>query len=826
VSAEGTARALRSPFLGLLPFGDSETDGALFAGREEEIDLVAANLRAAKLTTFYGPSGVGKSSLLRAGVARRIRIEADAARAAGRPAPTVIVSDEWAGDPAAVLARRIADEAGDETPDLALDVAIARWCAERTGVLLLIFDQFEEYLRLHPAPGAKDDAFDRLFPEIAGRLDLRVHILISLRDDALAELDRFEGRVPNLFDNYLRLPPMTLPAARRAIEGPIATVNEWRVAAGLPPVDVGAGLVDDVLEQLTDQRRWSPEAGLAAPPAEGEAVEPAFLQLVMKRLWDVDSGRRPPVLRRSTLVELGGADAIVRDHLDSAMAALTRSQRETAAEAFGYLVTPSGAKIRYTAEDLADPLYADRPVAEVRDVLEALAEGQARIIRKVPAPSGEQAQGYEIFHDVLAHAVRAWAERQRRARLERRTARLAGGLVAAIAIGAGLLAYAARPVLLQKLELRTDDARFGLRGARRPDPKIAVVALDDRTLRAMPAILDNLRAADARVISRVSAGAPAAIAVDFQYKLGGRPGTPALIGALRRARHVVLATFRVNEDGNTTLFGVGPQRTFYSATTGYSGFPREPGGVVRHVRSEAKLQLAPGQALLPTVENPTATQPVGLPTLALAAARIAGDPVDTATFPKGDGAWIDFAGPPGTYRPISYLDVLRGAVPPQTFRGRIVVIGETDRGAQDRFRAPGGVMAGPEIHANAIATVRGGLPLRDAGAPVPVALIVILPLLCCALALRSTLRRALLASALAGLLVLVGAQLAFDAGRVVTLVYPLLALALAAVGSVIAARATRVGRPKSSAGSSAARDDAARPTEPAREEPAAIRQPA
>lgn len=48
------------------------------------------------------------------------------------------------------------------------------------------------------------------------------HFLLSLRDDALAELDRYQGRIPALFGNYLRLTPMTEPAARTAIVQPIA----------------------------------------------------------------------------------------------------------------------------------------------------------------------------------------------------------------------------------------------------------------------------------------------------------------------------------------------------------------------------------------------------------------------------------------------------------------------------------------------------------------------------------------------------------------------------------------------------------------------------
>ncbi|HEY7793559.1 MAG TPA: hypothetical protein VIA10_06095, partial [Gaiellaceae bacterium] len=62
-----------SPFKGLAYFGDSDTDRRFFFGRERESELVAANLMASRLTVLYGPSGVGKSSLLRAGVTQRLR---------------------------------------------------------------------------------------------------------------------------------------------------------------------------------------------------------------------------------------------------------------------------------------------------------------------------------------------------------------------------------------------------------------------------------------------------------------------------------------------------------------------------------------------------------------------------------------------------------------------------------------------------------------------------------------------------------------------------------------------------------------------------------
>ena len=55
-----------SPYRGLRPY--TEADAAFFFGREAEEEIIAANLLAARLTLLYGPSGVGKSSVLLAGV--------------------------------------------------------------------------------------------------------------------------------------------------------------------------------------------------------------------------------------------------------------------------------------------------------------------------------------------------------------------------------------------------------------------------------------------------------------------------------------------------------------------------------------------------------------------------------------------------------------------------------------------------------------------------------------------------------------------------------------------------------------------------------------
>src|SRR5262249_9628621 len=77
------------PYVGLTPFG--EADAPFFFGREDDRRILISNLRASRLTLVYGPSGVGKSSLLHAGVMRDLRSEAEAAVDEGRVPETVPV---------------------------------------------------------------------------------------------------------------------------------------------------------------------------------------------------------------------------------------------------------------------------------------------------------------------------------------------------------------------------------------------------------------------------------------------------------------------------------------------------------------------------------------------------------------------------------------------------------------------------------------------------------------------------------------------------------------------------------------------------------------
>ena len=91
---------VEGPYVGLDYF--TEADAGIFFGRDSERKRIIGNLRASRLTLLYAESGVGKSSLLRAGVAARSR-RSRAPSVAGAAQQVVVVFSAWRGDPTAGL---------------------------------------------------------------------------------------------------------------------------------------------------------------------------------------------------------------------------------------------------------------------------------------------------------------------------------------------------------------------------------------------------------------------------------------------------------------------------------------------------------------------------------------------------------------------------------------------------------------------------------------------------------------------------------------------------------------------------------------------------
>jgi len=342
------------------------------------------------------------------------------------------------------------------------------------------------------------------------------------------------------------------------------------------------------------------------------------------------------------------------------------------------------------------------------------------------------------------------------------------------------LALAAYTVdALRSAERATVDARFSIRGTQPVPPDLVVVRIDDITFDQLNTRWPFPRSYHARVIDRIMRDRPRAIGYDIQFT---EPTTPAddsaaaaqraadednaLIDAVARARgRVVLATTEVDEQGRTNVFGGDEVLRAIGARAGSALLETEKGLVIREIAYEINELKAFGIVTAEVALGRT------IPRSALA-----DDPV-----------WIDYLGPPDTVRSVSFSRVLRGQAPRGVFRDAVVVVGPYAPSLQDvhpTSTSGDDWMSGAEIQANVASTALRGFPLESAGAAVDRALIALLGLLVPLASLRLRPRYWLALAVAVATAFLVGAQVAFERGTIVAVVYPLGALAVTAVGTL------------------------------------------
>ncbi|HEY4916709.1 MAG TPA: adenylate/guanylate cyclase domain-containing protein [Solirubrobacteraceae bacterium] len=346
-------------------------------------------------------------------------------------------------------------------------------------------------------------------------------------------------------------------------------------------------------------------------------------------------------------------------------------------------------------------------------------------------------------------------------------------MVAILAGGIGVAAYATH--LLRRSELQTIDARFTIRGTRRPPSNIVFVAISvqaERELkeRHLESRSPLPRRFDAEVLDRLRRAGAKAIAMDMEFTQETNPTEDnELIEAVGRAHgKIVLGTVNVavKPPGETEIFGGNSLLREIGARPAEVRLTLDSDGVVRRFdRSYNHLGSFP-----------------------LAAAEVMlGHSIPASTF-EGDGSLpIDFAGPPETFRSISYAKVMRGDFPAGLFQGALVIVGASSPILQDihATSTTGGVdMAGPEIWANAAATLLQRVPLRFAPSSVDILVILLLGIAVPLGSLRLRQWRSMLNALALAVTFTVAVQVIFDRGAIVTFVYPLLALAVGTLGTL------------------------------------------
>jgi len=412
-----------SPYQGLVPY--SEKDAPYFFGRKADTRILVSSLYRSSVALVYGQSGVGKSSVLRAGLIPELNRKAKAAEKNVGSGVRLLTAycDDWRKNPSTktiASINSILSTAG-ETPvktDSLLEVF--KSISSKGYRIFLILDQFEEFFNYEPGHPNRSDFINQLVEAYKASRELdgpRLSLMISLREDALARLDVFKGRISQLFSNRVAIEALDHDAAREAIIGPLEKYRKLHPAEKLVP-DPGEEFIEQILEDC--RRSYYLQVGSYTGASRGvselqssdERVQAALLQMVLTRLWEERRHTNPPSLSLEIYDRFGGnegsgATAIAKDFVASKLNDLSQEDRAIAAAAIQFLVTQVG-KFAVDSISLAELTKLPRP--KIERVLNRLAEPGCWIIQAKDSSRGENAFDFQLYHDLMARGASAWRD--------------------------------------------------------------------------------------------------------------------------------------------------------------------------------------------------------------------------------------------------------------------------------------------------------------------------------------------------------------------------------------------------------------------------------
>lgn len=236
------APAVSCPYKGLAAY--QLEDARFFFGREALIEEIVRRIQLNQVLVVGGPSGSGKSSLIRAGLIPALK------------AGTLPGSDTWrftlftpGRDPMAELFFQMTRDSpiGDSRISLEAMIthpAMARHLSEVNGSQrpqMLFIDQFEELFTL--APAARRDRFISALSAMTDPADSTVRVVIAVRADFYAACAQFPWLAGRITNNQVLVGPMTKSELRRAIVEPARPMG----------LRLEGGLVDAIIDEAGDE---------------------------------------------------------------------------------------------------------------------------------------------------------------------------------------------------------------------------------------------------------------------------------------------------------------------------------------------------------------------------------------------------------------------------------------------------------------------------------------------------------------------------------------------------------------------------------------------
>jgi hypothetical protein len=345
-----------------------EAEQKQFYGRERDVEEVVARVASSRTLVLYGRSGIGKTSLVRAGVI------------------PVLVERGFA----AVYVRLFRAPLDDLRVQVATALGIAKGPLQEVVAacdkpVVIVLDQLEELFIRFENPDDRRAVAAELEGLLAGAgpdgSSLDVRVVLTLRHDWVASLEDLGPAWSDLLDRRYRLRGLSAFGARRAIVQPLAEAKETFTPK----------LVNLLVDEL-----------------DASGFDPLLLQILCSEVYREAVRRKPEAVHADVEdhVAVGGTDGIFLHYLDKVAAQVPEEQQLLLRLVLDAMITTEGTKRVVTVDGLlAARFRATR--AEVEAMLGRLVEG--RLVRT-------QAHGetwYELVHDRLVEVTLGWLEHDR-----------------------------------------------------------------------------------------------------------------------------------------------------------------------------------------------------------------------------------------------------------------------------------------------------------------------------------------------------------------------------------------------------------------------------
>ena len=343
----------------------TEKDAGLFFGREPEVETICSQILAHRSFILHGRSGVGKSSIVRAGLMPRLKSD-------GHLAFVVRSFTDPLHHMESALAQVCGVDAQRGGPTL--DDLVGRIASlDPSRCIVFFFDQFEEFFSLLEEPDR--DRFLNAARLLTAADQSPVRMVFALREDMLAEMSRLKTAIPEIFHHEYRLKRLSREQASRAITEPARAVGcryDHRLVALL-------------LDDLGDE----------------DGVDPPQLQIVCDNLFDSRDSTGSLTVEAYEL--LGTASQILAGYLERVLNRFNAQTLKAAKDVLKSMISTKGRRLVLRSSELDSPIdVQNRHDAESRLIEELIA---ARVVRR-RSQDGEA--WLELAHEFLTAEVSRW----------------------------------------------------------------------------------------------------------------------------------------------------------------------------------------------------------------------------------------------------------------------------------------------------------------------------------------------------------------------------------------------------------------------------------